>query len=71
MFDAPFAGMTLEHTVTISGNNGHIATISYALAKEGGWDVRAQVDDRIVAVRHCAEWHNVERLHDWLRAQLQ
>ena len=71
MFDALRMCMTSEHTLTISGTNGHTATISYALAKDGGWDVRAQVDDRIVAVRHCAEWHSVERLENWVRTQLQ
>lgn len=64
-------GMTLEHTLTLSSNNGHTATFSYESAKGGGWDVRAQIDDRIVAIRHCAEWRAVERLQHWLRTQLQ
>lgn len=27
----------------------------------GGWRVEALVDGRIVASRHCSDWHRVER----------
>jgi hypothetical protein len=28
----------------------------------GGWQVDALVDGRIVATRHCDDWHRVERV---------
>jgi hypothetical protein len=27
----------------------------------GGWQVDALVDGRVVATRHCSDWHRVER----------
>jgi hypothetical protein len=62
--------MTSERIQTLAGSDGHTATLKYALAEGGGWDVLAQLDDRTVAVRHCSQWHGVERLYEWLRLQL-
>jgi hypothetical protein len=32
------------------------------LGEAGGWDVRFEMDDRVVSVTHCADWHRVERI---------
>ena len=50
--------------------NGHIATFSYTLAKERGWDVRAEIDDELVALRHFDDWQSVEWLRKWLLTRL-
>lgn len=41
---------------------GHTARGSVAPAGSGGWDIRVEIDDRVVFTRHCTEWHRVERL---------
>jgi hypothetical protein len=63
--------MTSEQVQTLAGSGGHTATLTYALAEDGGWDVRAVLDHRTVAVRHCSQWRGVERLYEWLRLQLR
>jgi hypothetical protein len=30
-------------------------------AVQGGWDVIVTIDDRILASRHCDDWHRAER----------
>jgi hypothetical protein len=37
----------------------------------GGWRVDALRNGRIVASRHCDDWHRVERARDALAAELQ
>jgi len=65
MFDAPAAGMTTLLTkLTVRTQDGHTATFSYDLSTTQGWDVRAQIDDRVLT-RHCGSWHGVERLYAW------
>jgi hypothetical protein len=59
-----------DHVRKLTHRDGHTATFTYALAKEGGWEVRAEIDERTVAIRHCIEWHRVERLHEWLLRQV-
>lgn len=34
----------------------------------GGWQVDAVVDGRVVATRHCDDWHRVERARRTLAA---
>ena len=41
---------------------GHTARGSVAPTGSGGWDIRVEIDDRVVFTRHCTEWHRVERL---------
>ena len=36
--------------------------IDVSLAADSGWNVTATVDGRVVAARHCNDWHRVERL---------
>jgi hypothetical protein len=72
MLDAPCIGMTLPQTqLTFASQDGHTATFSYGLSETRGWDVRAEVDDRVVVERHCSNWRNVEHLYDWLRVSLR
>jgi hypothetical protein len=63
--------MTFPYVQKLAGLNGHSATFAYGLAQERGWDVRAELDDRLVILRHCSDWPAVERLREWLRRQLQ
>jgi hypothetical protein len=42
--------------------------MSTSLAADGGWQVIIKVGDRIVAVKHCGDWHRVERLQARLQA---
>ena len=48
---------------------GHVACCSVALTDSGGWDIRVEIDTRVVLSRHCTEWHRVERLCADLRGQ--
>ena len=41
---------------------GRTARGSVAPAGSGSWDIRVEIDDRVVFTRHCTEWHRVERL---------
>lgn len=64
----PHTGMTPQVTqLTVATTAGHTATFTYGLSDNHGWDVRAQLDDRVV-VRHCSSWSAVEHLYEWLRA---
>ena len=54
-----------------AGNNGHTATFRYGLSETHGWDVRAELDHRVIATRHCRNWSGVEGLYEWLLAMLQ
>ncbi|HKY19883.1 MAG TPA: hypothetical protein VJM31_01575 [Vicinamibacterales bacterium] len=66
MVDAPPAGMTTHRTeLVIPTQDGQIAKFSYGLSRTQGWDVHAQIDDRVLT-RHCSSWHGVERLYTWL-----
>ena len=31
------------------------------LSSAGGWDVLVEDDRHVVSIRHCTEWHRVER----------
>jgi hypothetical protein len=64
MVDAVDASMrTHAITLTIPFPDGQIATFSYDLAETQGWDVRAEIDNRVLT-RHCSSWHGVERLYE-------
>lgn len=57
--------------LTLAGQDGHIGTFSYELSDPQGWNVRAEVDHRVVLERHCRTWRGVEHLYDRLRATLK
>src|SRR5262245_1968336 len=39
-----------------------------AVSDAAGWDVRLEINDRVVALTHCGDWHHVERLCATLRS---
>lgn len=49
---------------------GHTGKFSVTLADGAGWDLVAELDDHIVAVQHCRDWHRVERLMARIEAEL-
>ena len=40
---------------------GHTARVEISAGDPGGWDVTATLDGRVVASRHCRDWHRAER----------
>jgi hypothetical protein len=72
MDDAPALSMALHPVeLRLAGVNGRTAAFRYGLSETQGWDLRADLDDRVIAVRHCRNWRGMERLYEWLRAMLQ
>jgi hypothetical protein len=72
MVDALEVGMTPQFTqLTLASQDGRTATFSYGLSEAHGWDVRAEIDERIVVTRHCSNWRGVEHFYDWLRVTLR
>ena len=64
MDDAAAAAMTAQLVeLRLAGNNGHTATFTYGLSETHGWDVRAELDHRVIATRHCSSWRGVEGLN--------
>jgi hypothetical protein len=51
--------------------DGHSGRLLIALASDGGWDVRAEVDANVVSIGHCPDWHRVERFCVRLEEQLR
>ena len=49
-------------TVPLMPAGGHTARCRVAVSDKRGWDVRLEIDERVVALTHCADWHHVERL---------
>jgi hypothetical protein len=49
-------------TVPLRLANGHTARCRIAVSDTAGWDVRLEIDERVVALTHCVDWHHVERL---------
>lgn len=42
---------------------GHTGRLCISLADPAGWNVRVEIDHRVVLHEHCSDWHRVERLH--------
>lgn len=51
-----------------SGGEG--ARVVVCIADHHGWDIRVELDGRLVAVEHCGDWHRVERRRTRLEGQL-
>jgi hypothetical protein len=49
-------------TIPLEPDGDHPARCRIELSDTAGWDVRLEIDDRIVARTHCEDWHHVERL---------
>ena len=56
--------------ITLAARGGTSGTFSYALSEGRGWDVRAEVDHRLVMQRHCSTWRSVEHCYDLLGRDL-
>jgi hypothetical protein len=51
---------------------GHTARCTAAIAGDTGWNISLEIDDHIVSMTHCSDWHRVERVcaqieRVWLR----
>ena len=53
----------VTHSVTVPSvdAHGHTARVDITGGDPGGWDVTATLDGRVVATRHCRDWHRAER----------
>ena len=49
-------------TVPLMPADGHTARCRIAVSDSSGWDVRLEIDECVVALTHCGDWHHVERL---------
>jgi len=49
-------------TIPLEPDGDHLARCCVVLSDAAGWDVRLEIDDRIIARMHCADWHHVERI---------
>jgi hypothetical protein len=49
-------------TIPLHPDGDHPACFRVELSERVGWDVRLEIDDRVVAQAHCPDWHHVERL---------
>jgi hypothetical protein len=59
-------GMAIHPTeLVVPTQDGYIAKFTYGLSSTQGWDVRAQIGDRVLT-RHCSSWRGVERVYLWL-----
>ena len=52
----------------LTSGHGHRKILHAALSMDSGWDVSLNVDDRVVALKHCRDWHRVERLRTLIEA---
>ena len=50
---------SIEQPPTDSLNDANVVKV--ALSAQGGWDVLVMNDDRVLASRHCDDWHRTER----------
>jgi hypothetical protein len=51
--------------------HGHVARLFVRPADAGGYEVRAEVDAREIAKKHCSDWRRVERFRSQLQRRLQ
>lgn len=49
-------------TIPLQPDADHPAQCCIVLSDPSGWDVRLEVDGRVIARMHCADWHHVERI---------
>jgi hypothetical protein len=40
--------------------NGHTGKRRASLVEKAGWNVSVELDDRVMTVARCADWHRVE-----------
>jgi hypothetical protein len=39
----------------------HVNVVQVTLSTQGGWDITVTNDERVLASRHCDDWHCTER----------
>ena len=61
---------THSMTVPSADAHGHTARVQVSGGQVGGWDVTATLDGRVVASRHCDDWHRAERARAALTTEL-
>lgn len=49
----------------------HSGRVDVSASECGGWNVTATLDGRLLAIRHCDDWHRVERARAWMESKLQ
>lgn len=59
LFDAP-----------VTESIDHIVEVHVAHAANGGWDVIAMSDERVLAAQHCDDWHRAERAYRRMKADV-
>jgi hypothetical protein len=60
------------HSVTVPSVDayGHSGRVRVSSGQTGGWDVTATLNGRVVASRHCDDWHRTERARLALTTEL-
>jgi hypothetical protein len=48
----------------------HVEEVCIRATPDGGWDVTAALDGRVVGTRHCTDWHRAERARRQLEFML-
>src|SRR5262249_29915866 len=43
-------------------SKGGLIRCRVVLSPDSGWDVSLEIEDRVVCIAHCTDWHRVERL---------
>jgi len=61
---------THSMTVPSAEAHGHTARVQVTGGQMGGWDVTATLNGRVVARRHCGDWHRAERSRAALTTEL-
>jgi hypothetical protein len=51
--------------------SGHTGRVDISASERGGWNVTATLDGRVMAIRHCGDWHRVERACIRMESELQ
>lgn len=49
---------------------GHAGHVDVCATEGGGWDITATLDGRLIASRHCDDWHRAERACSWAQSEL-
>jgi hypothetical protein len=67
-----FAMVPNDIVIPLPSSPDHTACCRAIIATNSGWDVAVEIDERVVSVTHCTDWHRVERLcerikREWLR----
>jgi len=64
--------MTLHQiAVARSDSRSQGSQVRVSLGVHDGWDIVATRDGRVVEVRHCRDWHRVERTRRRMESELQ